>query len=238
MLKTSLLINDKPIEIPSGWEDVSIGNLLKLMETDEPNQLCSILTGMPMDVVKNIPEPQIEIIISPCQEWIGNGLPEEMKHSMKLPSDIRDMEFARRVNAEFMLKDSKYFSQCVKILAIYLATSSEDEDIEAKLNELMLFPCMEVIAAGGELLKQYQGICEAEAKMPKPNRRSEEIRANIKELDKFGIFAFVDGLAGGDILKHDAIYKQPYSKVMLKSRMNIELSNYQNRLSEILNPKK
>lgn len=207
------------------------------MEPIDSFQLCSILTGLSKGTVEQLSEEIIEIIITPCKEWVDGGLPEATEHSFKLPEDIQQMEFARRINAEYLLKNCNFFVGCSKLLSIYLAASIEDEDIEKKWAELMLMPCIEVIAAGKQLLKQYEKLCEDEAKLPKPIRRNEEQRAGIKELDKFGIFAFVDGLAKGDILKHDEIYKQPYAKVMLKARMNTEVSNYQIRLSDIINKK-
>lgn len=237
MIKTAITIDEKPVHIPSGWQDVTMGMFILLMEPIDSSQLCSILTGLSKGTVEQLSEQTIEIIISPCNEWVGEKLPDVTEHSFKLPDDIQQMELARRINAEYMLKDCNFFVGFSKLLSIYLAASIEDEDIEKMWAELMMKPCIEVIAAGKQLFKQYQRLCEDEAKLPKPTRRNEEQRAGIKELDKFGIFAFVDGLAKGDILKHDEIYKQPYAKVMLKARMNTEVSNYQIRLSDIINKK-
>lgn len=236
-MKTAVKINGQNVNVPADWSEVTYGLMKNVRGVTDNYMLISFLTGIELEAVKTIPEETINIMLHPCSLWLDEPMPEITKHSLPIPSDIQEKEFARRVNAEHMLKEADEFLACGIILSIYLAASIEDEAIEAQAIEVDKMPVLEVIAAGRELLEQYKKLCQDESKAPKPQRRSEEERAGIGELDKFGVFAFVDGLAGGDILKHDLIYSQPYRVVMLKAHMNTEYANYHRRLAEIMKPK-
>lgn len=234
-MKTAILINDKPIEIPANWDEVNYETFLKLRHAKTQIDVVIALTGLPPDVANQLSEPVIDALVKPCEFWIGDEPPTTTTQPIKVPNDIREMEFARRVNAEHRMKEQDDLYCVIILLAIYLTGTIDDEDIERKLVELNNQPCVAVLIAGNELMKQYLGIIDYESKIPKPIRKSDETRAGIKDLDKYGVFGFIDGLAGGDILKHDLIYKLPYETVMLKSNLNTEVANYQHRLREIMN---
>lgn len=58
------------------------------------------------------------------------------------------------------------------------------------------------------------------------------VNAGIKDLDELGEINVIDSLAGGDILKWDAIMKLPYHKIFDKQRKSVIESNINRRLAK------
>jgi len=59
---------------------------------------------------------------------------------------------------------------------------------------------------------------------------SKEVSAGIENLYKFGVFATVDALAGGDVLKYKQIEEIPYGIIFTKLYLNKEKNIYENNL--------
>lgn len=57
--------------------------------------------------------------------------------------------------------------------------------------------------------------------------------AGINELDKFGVMNVVDALAGGDITKHELIWKMKYGNVFDKQWKSVIESKIQKKLSKV-----
>ena len=58
--------------------------------------------------------------------------------------------------------------------------------------------------------------------------------AGVDKLKPFGIFGTIDGLAQGNILKHDEVLLYPYRDVFIKLLYEYEKGEYQKRYAEIL----
>lgn len=50
--------------------------------------------------------------------------------------------------------------------------------------------------------------------------KAEMLAAGIHRLDEFGVYATIDNLAGGDLLKHSEIESMPYFKIYEKLKLN------------------
>lgn len=56
----------------------------------------------------------------------------------------------------------------------------------------------------------------------------------MAQLDKFGIFKTIDALAGGDVLKYEAVLALDVNTIFTKLAYNQEVDAFQDRLNEVL----
>jgi hypothetical protein len=59
------------------------------------------------------------------------------------------------------------------------------------------------------------------------------VQAEVSRFDKFKLFNVVDSLAGGDVLKWDAVLKLDNSTVLFKMTMKAEQAHFEKRYDEI-----
>lgn len=56
-------------------------------------------------------------------------------------------------------------------------------------------------------------------------------------MSTFGSFMTIDDLAGGDVLKYEAILEQPYIVILRKRQLNHAVNEYRKRYTEIMQNK-
>jgi hypothetical protein len=62
----------------------------------------------------------------------------------------------------------------------------------------------------------------------------EQIMAGFEELEVFGYFATLDGLAGGSVWNYDKVLAQPYARIFAKLLLNKKQMEIQKRHDEII----
>ncbi|MFA7361919.1 MAG: hypothetical protein WC139_12880 [Candidatus Kapaibacterium sp.] len=62
---------------------------------------------------------------------------------------------------------------------------------------------------------------------------SEESQAGIENFQEFGAFATIDRLAGGDVLKYDAIERMPFNLIFTKMKLNKVTYEFDDNLRKI-----
>jgi hypothetical protein len=105
-----------------------------------------------------------------------------------------------------------------------ICTASGDQ--QAKINSRLWY---DVFAFYNFVVEGIKRINEVEKQLSyEPD--SKEVGAGIEEYNKFGWFVTLDRLAGGDMLKYDAIGKQKFCDVFAKLLLNKVDVEYNKRL--------
>lgn len=68
--------------------------------------------------------------------------------------------------------------------------------------------------------------------------KAEMLAAGIHRLDEFGVYATIDNLAGGDLLKHSDIERMPYYKIYEKLKLNKVQQDIEEAYQKIIEKKR
>lgn len=238
-------INGKSIDCPVNWNQISLDLILKL-EGKNIYQKLSIITGLSVDEIKAI-EPQIDKLFGNVLTWLTRQpnyakipLPKEFL-GHKLPFDLKKKTFGQKLYAQQIVTlptVAEIVQAFPDLIGTYLTDEFNDERIEHYTQLARKAKAIEAIPVALWLQKEVVEILQKENKLLQNEPTPEERRAGLKNFEKFGSFNLIDTLAGGDILKHDAIYQQNYERVFIKMLRDLEVSKFQRRLNEIYMQKK
>lgn len=140
--------------------------------------------------------------------------------------DLTDLPYITLKNTIPDLFDSQKFEE-----AFYLILKNYKKNItfkrvkRAKNNEKFLFMLW--------VKEQYKKINDLEGQYLVSQPDIKLIQAGIRELDVLGDVNTIDSLAGGDILKWEAVRQMPYSEVFNKLLKNTIEARINKRLVEI-----
>lgn len=140
--------------------------------------------------------------------------------------DLTDLPYITLKNTIPDLFDSQKFEE-----AFYLILKNYKKNItfkrvkRAKNNEKFLFMLW--------VKEQYKKINDLEGQYLVSHPDVKLIQAGIRELDVLGDVNTIDSLAGGDILKWEAVRQMPYSEVFNKLLKNTIEARINKRLVEI-----
>lgn len=140
--------------------------------------------------------------------------------------DLTDLPYITLKNTIPDLFDSQKFEE-----AFYLILKNYKKNItfkrvkRAKNNEKFLFMLW--------VKEQYKKINDLEGQYLVSQPDVKLIQAGIRELDVLGDVNTIDSLAGGDILKWEAVRQMPYSEVFNKLLKNTIEARINKRLVEI-----
>lgn len=137
--------------------------------------------------------------------------------SILLPSDIGEKSWEQQIVASEAMRENKPLS----VLACYVQpifknspfVLDELEDIEFKLSKI---PMHDLFAAANFIKNQLIEIEEKERELLKSDISYEQIRAGIDMFNQLGVFNTIDLIAGGDVLKYDAVLKIDYNTILNK----------------------
>jgi len=79
------------------------------------------------------------------------------------------------------------------------------------------------------VINELERIANAENNDHDYSPDSKELTAGIDSLYRFGVFAEIDGLADGDITKHNEIGNMPYHVIFTKISLNLEKNKFEKR---------
>lgn len=79
-----------------------------------------------------------------------------------------------------------------------------------------------------------EDVCKTESAELKLEPTAEQLKAGIKKLDKYGMMNMIDALAGGDMLKYEAVLMMEYSVAFTKLRMNKDAELFRRRYAEVV----
>jgi hypothetical protein len=238
-LKTAITINDKPVEVPSDWSEITYGQYLRLKDADTDAKVLHVFTGVDSHYFEDIAPNVLQAILLPTYE-LGEvpTIDEPLILGKSVPTAIGKMEYARKVNCDNLQKKYEDEEMVGRMVAIYCADGIEDEDIEATHTNLLNEPITQVMSAGKVISDQLIELQKSEEKIPSPQYESEELRAGIKEFAKYGVFGLVRGIALRHGCTMEDVYKWSYNSVLLELRISAEENAYQRKLNKILSKQK
>ncbi len=79
-----------------------------------------------------------------------------------------------------------------------------------------------------------EDVCRTESSELKLEPTQEQLKAGIKQLDKYGMMNLIDSLAGGDLLKYESVLMMEYGVAFTKLRMNKDAKLFRRRYSEVI----
>ena len=238
-MKTGITINGQSVHIPSTWDDVTFSQFLQMKDCKDDSVLLSVLTGIDVELCRQIKPNILEAILSP----VANIGEVEMLDDVQIlgkpvPSKVGSMEFARKVNCDALSRNYQDEEMIGRMVAIYCAQGIEDEDIEA-MYQLVLgesFTC--VVSAGRLISNQLIEMQKVEEKIKKPEYENEEWQAGIDDFKKYGVAGLVRGIALRHHCTKEDVFKWSYNSVLLELMQAADENAYQRKLNKILNHKK
>ena len=238
-MKTGITINGQSVHIPSTWDDVTFSQFLQMKDCKDDSVLLSVLTGIDVELCRQIKPNILEAILSP----VANIGEVEMLDDVQIlgkpvPSKVGSMEFARKVNCDALSRNYQDEEMIGRMVAIYCAHGIEDEDIEA-MYQLVLgesFTC--VVSAGRLISNQLIEMQKVEEKIKKPEYENEEWQAGIDDFKKYGVAGLVRGIALRHHCTKEDVFRWSYNSVLLELMQAADENAYQRKLNKILNHKK
>lgn len=79
-----------------------------------------------------------------------------------------------------------------------------------------------------------EDVCSKESTELELKPTAEQSKAGIKQLDKYGMMNLIDSLAGGDILKYEAVLMMEYTVAFTKLRMNKDSELFRRRYADVM----
>ena len=237
-MKTGVTINDQPIDIPTTWDEITFGQFLRMKEATDAEAL-HILTGIDLELCQQIKPEILEAILSPVSE-LGEVVfnDEPIISNNPVPTSIGKLEFSRKVNCDNLARKYEDEEMVGRMVAVYCAEGTEDEDIEATYELILNEPFTSVVSAGKLISDQLIELKKSEDKIRPPEYENEELRAGIKDFSKYGIFGLVRGIA----LRHgctlEDVYGWSYNSVLLELKYSSDENAYQRKLNRIMSQKK
>lgn len=158
--------------------------------------------------------------------------------------DIREKSFGQKILIERILKDSgNVINNLPTILEVYLQPllTGQDYDVEKSeqvqkviYNQVSL---PDAYTIGASITKQLLAIKKREAEQLNKPPTSDQISAGINMFNEFGVVNTIDALAGGDVLKYDAVLKKDYNTIFLKLKKSKVQQIFEENYTEVLKRK-
>lgn len=231
-------------KIPSDWNDLTMLSLQYIRDNIKDDvKIAEELTGLSIEELSCID-------VTPIREVL------EQLFEIKV-EDIEPKEYISFNNNDYALPNVKiktFFQKLEafkawgkgdiqKVLAIYLEPvvrgkkkpkPKKTEQLKQELSKLTVW---EFYSSYNYIERQLKELVKMEQDMPKPPTTPEQIEAGAESFNVLGDFNTVDLLAGGDILKHEAVYLMPYITVYKKLFRNNLNSIFDIKYSEIMQRK-
>lgn len=231
-------------KIPSNWSDLKMSDLQYLRDNIKDDiKIAERLTGL------NI-EQLAQIDVTPIRSVLDELF------SVKV-EDIETKEYITVNDKDYLLPNVKvktFFQKLEafkawqkgdvqKVLSIYLeplirgSKKPKPKKTEVLKKEFSKLTVQEFYSSFNYIESQLKELVKMEQDMPKPPTTPEQIEAGAESFNVLGDFNTVDLLAGGDVLKHEAIYMMPYITIYKKLFRNNLNSIFEDRYSKIMQRK-
>lgn len=254
----SFKANGKKFSIPEGWDEMTLNQTIELSKIQDKNntsKFISILTGLQIEDCIKISEKDLIKMFIPVIQFVKDPvnieemMEKEKPESIKIGEKIYDkffnagqMVWAQHLNLETITKNSQLndLQKLPDVISICIQTPKDfsEELINILKKDVLLLPLFDALSIGGFFLKSIRDFYKPKRFKNDVEYTAEQIRAGIKEFDKFGAFNSIDALAGGDITKWNEVVMLPMSDVMLKLMMNEQKYRYEKKYHDIISRKK
>lgn len=243
-LKTKL----RKFQIPNSYADITIEDLEFLRENvNDQMAIAERLIKVPVDELVNMDMTLIQECFSFLNISVVDSVDERdviriNKESCLLPRDFTQCTWAQKIIASDAIKSGNL----QRLLSVYLQPVYNDSEFSNdSLNRLpgiekhfQKLSVEEVYGCIKFLMNQFIERGKLEEKLLKPNVTIEHQRAGIAMFNVLGDFNTIDEIAGGDVLKHDAVLMLDYTTIFQKLLKNNLTTKFEKNYSDILNKKK
>jgi hypothetical protein len=220
MIKAAVIFNGekKEINLPQKWAEVTLRDYKRIKEQG----LIKALTGLNENDFNEDTLITITYALRFLKRKIKGFEPDYIKQL-----NIGGESWGKLEEAQQIFKiEEDHFLAAAKVCKVYLGVDLEDR------------PMTEIAGVLNHIGEKLTAFFEMFSELNEYTPDSDEIRAGVEELERFGFLNTLDRLAGGDVLKYDSILKEPAIKIYNKLLKDFIDSKIQKRLFEIKNKKK
>jgi hypothetical protein len=226
MLKGQLTYNGKTItvEIPQSFDEITFETYCKILQTED---VCQAILGIPSKALGNYLPAFTSTV-----KFLGSK--RLLRKATKAPEwineiDIRKDEWGKLEKVKQIIKNNEGVKEELII----------EQLIKAYLPQIELKPLPCGVAIGAmsvffaklnEFFKKYERLNDYE-----PD--NDEIRAGVKELDKYGYFTTLMALTNDNPLLYDEMLRQPAGVIYRTLLIKFEQAQIQKKLHEIKSKK-
>jgi hypothetical protein len=203
----------RKIEILTGLNELETG----IHDLDSIAPYLSELSRDPFDVIDS-------------RDWISID-----DKTIQLPEDIAEKEWGQKIMAVSNMSEGNYLRMLsTYIQPIYDQKPYDDDLCQAIDEKIKLLPASVVFASIKYLFEKIKELSERESELLKSEVTPEQKRAGISMFDQLGEFNTIDLIAGGDVLKYDAVLRIDYNTILNKLfKLNLS-SKFERNYNEIL----
>lgn len=219
------LFKKQTIYLPTSWGEISLKQLYKIQENKTPQELFKVLTGF---------EKAIDITpFLPFMDWILQPINlDDFNEYFFEPFEqfnIFECEYKKRVQLEFLLKNTNLMKIIPDVCAIY-----SERDKEYYLN----VPVSDSVGFALRLIEQFNQLVEKENKMLNRQSTHEEVLAGIDMFKELSHFNTIDMIAKEYGYTHEEVEGLEYNVVFLILRRKQIIANFDKRHREALKSNK
>lgn len=225
------------IDIPTSYHELKISDYVQIVErSEELVFVFSLLTGLTEQQVQTLDLSSVVPFIDFLKDSANDLEPLdfiEVEGVQITNISIREKTWAQKIAATDAIND------LVQLVAVYVTPILNGEKFNPdqltstveKLNEMSVF---DVYSFGLDLREQLLSILDIESKRLQSEITPEQHKAGIAEFDVLGVFNTIDMIAGGDVLKYDAVLELDYGTIFNKLLHSNISSKFEKRLNDIM----
>ena len=247
-------------QLPTDWTEVTwkMYNRLKLSDGSLLGILYSF-TEVPPSQWLLMSQIEIEVRLFPYLQFATSFpekylCPEFLKIKDKfilIPRDLGKLSWAQKIAAQKIIVESKGSADVLpELLAIYIyalyrgkkLSANEDDSYfeEAKDFSKFIFDDCSIVDLLGvfvHLSNEIYRLLKRDSENLSCKPTSEQVRAGIDKMNKYGIMNILDPLSGGNVLNHDSLLAIEYNLIFHKLNYDNGKNKFQERYADIITKK-
>lgn len=235
----------KRIAIKTAWKELTYADYCKVLynssiQDDEARLRANIatLSGEDIELINRIPVPDL----LPMVPFLGFIDTVTMPASnISIDVQIGVEPWGKLELAKQKLNHSSTYDiamSMAEVVKVYTAKYNDSIEETGPGIDITNMPLPDAIVYARHFEKQFSDFFERFKELSEYKPTTEELMAGIDTLEVFGFMNTLDALAGGDILKHTEVLKQPTDYVFTKLLKDYRKAKFQEKHQEILSKKK
>lgn len=242
------------IAIPQLWSEITLKQWFEITAAgDDQVKIVMALTGFTEQAVNRLSGHSMRMLsestkfmskLFRSEDWIAPKVIKLGDLTIAPLVDIKEKEYGQKiVFHEAASQEIPFINNLLTVIEIYLQpliTKShydpeKTEEIKALLYKHITF--CDAYTLGVYYIKQLNVILKTEETTLNTKPTPEQIAAGINDYSRFGIMNTIRALAGGDILKTDAVLRKSYNEVYLWLCMKQQDAKYDKSYETVMRNK-
>lgn len=240
-----LRFNGKQITIPTSWQDVTLGQYVGYLSIPHQSSRLAFIENASLFTLEEL--HQVEVIFAerfllPALSFLEEAVydpshvvPAEY-HGLAIPSDIGECTYGQKADAMAALQEAVplLVLAAPEVLAIYLMPAPyEDTQLDIWKEAMEAMPVTDALPIFFHLVSQLTEMEEQlKAGLHNIPYRDDELKAGVKELEKWGPYAIAYNLCGGDLLQMANVFELSVKKVHTNILYNNHRAWIRHRMEE------